>query len=957
MTIYSVSNSDELMNALASARGGDTIELAGGDYGKLNLWDGRQEFIKYDVPVTITSIDPDNRASFSELAISGGSNITLDNLVFDYKFSSGDVGWFRPFNINNSENITIKNSSFIGDVAFGISEVTDGLGYAYGLSVKDSSNIVIEGNEFETWSRGAVFSNVDGLIVQDNDVHDITSDGFDFASVRSVLIESNYLHDFRDHAESTAHRDFIQFWTSGTDKPSTDIIIRGNTLDIGEGSWTQSIFMRNEEVDTGRAGQEMFYKNILIEENVISNGHLHGITVGETEGLTIRNNSVLYAEGEMHGLEGTVTVPRINIKSAATSVVIEGNITGSIGGYVGQTDWTVAGNAIITPENYNENFITSSLDPVAGTHDFIVIPGGVIDILGAGAERTQFDVAPDTLTPLFQVHSDASLNHTLLLDASLTTGPQGPVLETEADFQWSFGDGSTATGRIVKYTFASPGYHDVTLTVVSKDGSTAHAQFTAGIAGDDILQFDARAGLFQALAYGEETSLDGLALPLQETAGGFSLKLGGEGTQASVAASKLSRFFGTDSFEMSMSLKADNSASWGEVARIHSSVTATVDQGGNFRLDLVTDDGSRVHIISDGITLNDGAFHDVTIRFDGGAGFAEIIIDGHVVASEAVYGSLGGGPRSLDFGNPWGRQNFSGELSAFSLKAAALDFPTYEGAIEELEQARPVEEDSSSLVPTTTVEEPGPADTVETPPADTTGESNPDAATTPSDPPQSDPAEPVDAPASEDDSGLISPLLRGGYQFDVATAASTEGVEFHDDAHVVEDAEGIAVTFDGQKDYVSLGRLTEFEDSQKIAFEVDFTSDSIKGGAERLVWNHMKVGLTLEADGIRVHAANEDDRFSSGFKISGLDLHDGNRHDVAVMVDAETDRLQVVVDDVLMLDEQGKDFNFVGAGGHEWGWSLGTAWNRWFDGEVYDFQVSNDFDFIETTGDEGTLLN
>jgi hypothetical protein len=58
-----------------------------------------------------------------------------------------------------------------------------------------------------------------------------------------------------------------------------------------------------------------------------------------------------------------------------------------------------------------------------------------------------------------------------------------------------------------------------------------------------------------------------------------------------------------------------------------------------------------------------------------------------------------------------------------------------------------------------------------------------------------------------------------------------------------------------------------------------------------------------------------------------------------------------------MLDEQGKDFNFVGAGGHEWGWSLGTAWNRWFDGEVYDFQVSNDFDFVDHAPvDEGLLL-
>jgi PKD repeat protein len=601
---------------------------------------------------------------------------------------------------------------------------------------------------------------------------------------------------------------------------------------------------------------------------------------------------------------------------------------------------------------YGDLFVTSA----ASVFDIRAVPGDVAD--GIGSSFTQFDWSPDTLSPQFQVSSDASSAQTLVFDASLTVGPLGLVTEEDAQFIWTFGDGTTATGQIVAHDFANAGHYNVALQVVAKDGTTSAAGFTASVAGADILAFDAASGQFEALAFGEERSLDAGTLPLISIGDDLALKLGGTGRQASINAADLSRFFGTDDFELSMTLKASHADSWGEIARIHGSFITGVDKNGNFSLNLFPDDGSRLGLKSSGIDVTDGNSHDIMVRFDGEAGFVEILIDGKVVASQDVTGSLAGGPRSLDFGNPWGATNFDGELSAFSLQASAFDFPLYDASSEGLDrEATLIEEDISQPALPAPVEDAAPAETVETSPTDTTEESNPGEAATPSDPPQSDPAEPVDAPAPEDDSGLISPLLRGGYQFDVATAASTEGVEFHDDAHVVEDAESSAVTFDGQKDYVSLGRLTEFEDSQKIAFEVDFTSDSIKGGAERLVWNHMKVGLTLEADGIRVHAANEDDRFSSGFKISGLDLHDGNRHDVAVMVDAETDRLQVVVDDVLMLDEQGKDFNFVGAGGHEWGWSLGTAWNRWFDGEVYDFQVSNDFDFIETTGDEGTLLN
>ena len=43
--------------------------------------------------------------------------------------------------------------------------------------------------------------------------------------------------------------------------------------------------MRNEMVDQGKAGLEMYYQNITIENNVIYNAQTHGITVGETTGL------------------------------------------------------------------------------------------------------------------------------------------------------------------------------------------------------------------------------------------------------------------------------------------------------------------------------------------------------------------------------------------------------------------------------------------------------------------------------------------------------------------------------------------------------------------------------------------------------------------------------------------------------------------------------------------------
>ena len=155
--------------------------------------------------------------------------------------------------------------------------------------------------------------------VVDNDVHSIRSDGFDFVEVNDVLIEGNHIHDFVANLGSGDHLDMIQFWTTGTTSPSTNIIIRGNILNSGAGDWTQSIFMRNEMVDLGLAGTEMFYRNILIENNVIYNAHAHGITVGETDGLTIRNNTILYNATISDG--SVVHVPTINSSNASTNVL------------------------------------------------------------------------------------------------------------------------------------------------------------------------------------------------------------------------------------------------------------------------------------------------------------------------------------------------------------------------------------------------------------------------------------------------------------------------------------------------------------------------------------------------------------------------------------------------------------------------------------------------------------
>lgn len=394
-TVYTVSNSSELYEALANANGGDTIELAPGDYGNLNL---SSQSAAYDAPVTIISADPQAPASFSQMNLNGVANLTFDNVVFDYTYNSADELWSSPFLVTDSSNITIRNSVFDGDVASGRSEIDDGYGFAKGLTVRASSGVSIENNEFTTWHRGLVVEQSEDIAVRGNEVHSIRSDGLNFVEVQSVIIEDNYIHDFKGSLNSGDHRDMIQFWTTGTDTPSTDIIIRNNVLNSGRGDFTQSIFMRNEVVDLGSAGTEMFYRNITIEENVIINAHLHGITVGETDGLRIQNNTVVRnfkSEGKKDNI--SLWTPKITVAQESRNVEITRNVTSRIAGGTGQADWIIKDNFFVQdsgrmkPGFYGRVFVPDVLRDPSLLESFTYLPDGPLDKRNIGAARLKKD--------------------------------------------------------------------------------------------------------------------------------------------------------------------------------------------------------------------------------------------------------------------------------------------------------------------------------------------------------------------------------------------------------------------------------------------------------------------------------------------------------------------------------------------------------------------------------------
>lgn len=672
MSLIFVSSSQELDAALLSATGGEEIILAPGDYGDLSMiTKGRDDF-QFAETVTIRSDDPSNPAVFSSIDVRDAANVTFDGVTFDYEFENGDQIFSRPFNIMSSENVTIRNSTFDGDVAEGVSEADDGYGFAIGLSVRASQGVVLENNEFHTFHRGISVSDSQDIVVTDNEVHSIRMDGMNFAEVQGVVIENNHIHDFAGSLNSTDHRDMIQFWTNGTDEPSTDIVIRGNILDIGEGTFTQSIFMRNDMVDRGLAGYEMFYQNISITDNVILNGHSHGIYVGETDGLVISSNTVLHNDGnDPDGVDQGVEIPVIRVADNSRNVEITQNATSSIEGWTGQSGWQVSQNAFVQDQDpdaagyYADVFIGSTLQYANGQHSYVADPDGLLHQLNAGASSTLNTGTDAGLEARYDIEQSESGAATRLFEGQYSVTDSGP-LPAGTQFEWDFGDGTTATGEAIEHTFATGGVYDVTLVVTLPDGTSDTITSSVEVAGSEILSMSNQGGIWAH----ENGESQWVSMSDMDADG---LNLGQTGVVASIDHDHFASLLHTEEFAFNFSLEAASAASAGEVLRIHNSLLVKVDTKGLLTVTAYKADGGTLVLAGNGVDLSDGKVHDISLSLLDEE--LELIIAGDVVASGAFEGTLKDlGDRNLEFGNPWGNENFSGTLTNLTITQNASGY-------------------------------------------------------------------------------------------------------------------------------------------------------------------------------------------------------------------------------------------------------------------------------------------
>lgn len=899
MTTFSVVNASQLKDALSKAAGGDRIELSGGDYGDL--------LISKRTPaaeVTIAAKDPETPPRFSSVLVVDSKNLTFDGLDIKLTPTKDTVEWSSAFRVDGSSNIALVDSTVTGgDSVAGIdpnapagSQGSKGiLGYPIGngLMINWSSDIRIEGNDISNFTSGIRVGKVDGLEVRDNEISDVRKVPLGGGEVSNVVVADNHFHSIKPwkFGPDGDHGDHIHFYTSTKQAgPSSNITISGNFLAEGEGTSVLGIYLDDNANHKG-------FRNVVIEDNVIHNGDMQGMRMEDVVGLQIRSNTMLQSSGSLFD------APIIYLAEGTRDVVIDKNI---ISGIAGPALSNVTANGISILDNVTVQthvpqaanyvgrlFVNAHTDnPTLA--DLTAKAGSMV--AGYGAEATQQDgLAPH----IVERHGDGLdlSSHDFAIVGSIGASLAKTAAPTKV--VWDFGDGSAAAAGVeLIHTYARPGTYVATATVTS-GREVQVLQKVVEVASPIALEASFNGGIKDTSDAPHAAKTVG-TVRLEPSAMGSSVRLVGD--RATVGFKSAADMQNNDEFSVSLGYKKDAGAEGLGGRLFYFGSLGTLDVTGDglsFRGS--TSKGEPVMLSATKLGLRDQDWHQVTFTFSKEDGSAILYLDGREV--DRVDGLKGSQPtlngHDFQLGNPYG-PNLKGLLDNLSFVRAALTPDQVEDHHSNFEKG---------------------------------------AVTDFRSPPGTKVVTPNEEPTPER-GGMFDESWHG-FVLDVTDPAMAK---FLRGATATPTADGVKVRFDGDGDCIHIGRRSEYEASDQIGFSVNFSREEGATGTERLVWNHGKLGLTLKDGGLVMEVRGADGKLKA-FNFRDLGLDDIDSHNVTVMLDDRADRLQVVVDDRVILDKRGIDFEVNS--GQEWGWMLGTPWDRHFNGDITDFRLGDRFAFVE----------
>jgi hypothetical protein len=302
-----VANAADLLSALKAAHAGDTIQLAAGNYGEINL-----NALNFSSAVTITSADPNHQAVITGLNVQNSSNLAFSHL----ELTPDAVSTYNA-TLQGDHNITLDQLNVHGGATAN----------GNGVMLRESTNVSLTNSNIHDLWNGVSHIHDDGVMISGNTIHGIATDGIHGGGSSDVTITGNVLSDFTPNPGD--HPDAIQFWTSNTTASVHDLVVTNNIIERGTGAAMQGIFMNNEN--------NLTYENVTITGNAMVGTMYNGILVYNAANVTVANN---YVQGDTD-MNSKIWLDQI------TGATIHNNAATDLEVLSGVTGATVSGNTVI----------------------------------------------------------------------------------------------------------------------------------------------------------------------------------------------------------------------------------------------------------------------------------------------------------------------------------------------------------------------------------------------------------------------------------------------------------------------------------------------------------------------------------------------------------------------------------------------------------------------------------
>lgn len=319
MATITVSSSSALLSAVKNAADGDVIQLASGNYGKVSL-----SGVHFASGVTISSADPNQAAVLSGLKVTASSGLSFEGI----EFALSPADKYFPITVGTSSDIHFSKLDVHG------LKDGDAANEAMAMMIRDSQNVSVTDSSFEELHHAVNFLDSAAITISGNSFRTIRSDGVRGGGTNDLVISDNHFTDF--YPVGADHPDAIQIWTTNTTMSASNITITGNVVERGQGGIIQGIFLRDQ------SGGDRPYQHVTISDNIVLGGMYNGISVGNANGLIMRDN-VVAAFGDQKSW--------MRIENS-TGVELTGN---------------AASSYVLNNVGYTQNIDNSTTGPVTGT--------------------------------------------------------------------------------------------------------------------------------------------------------------------------------------------------------------------------------------------------------------------------------------------------------------------------------------------------------------------------------------------------------------------------------------------------------------------------------------------------------------------------------------------------------------------------------------------------------------